>query len=195
MLSVMTYNIPMNKEIKKLAMAAIFLALGLLLPFVTGQIPQIGSMLLPMHIPVFLCAIIVDYKYGALIGFITPLLRSFLFSMPPMFPTAFAMAFELMTYGLVMGMLWQFSKHKCVFAIYRSLVASMLMGRVVWGLVMVILSATSNVSFGLTAFITSGFTSAIPGIILQLILIPVIIYALGKMRYIEFDTKEVKAQS
>ena len=116
MLSVMTYNIPMNKEIKKLAMAAIFLALGLLLPFVTGQIPQIGSMLLPMHIPVFLCAIIVDYKYGALIGFITPLFRSFLFSMPPMFPTAFAMAFELMTYGLVMGMRWQYSKHKCIFA-------------------------------------------------------------------------------
>lgn len=87
-----------------------FLALGLLLPFVTGQIPQIGSKLLPMHIPVYLCALICGWQYGGIIGFVLPLLRSLLFGMPVFFPSATAMAFELMTYGLVFGYLYQISR-------------------------------------------------------------------------------------
>ena len=84
-------------------MSALFLALGLVLPIFTGQIPQIGSMLLPMHIPVFLCGLICGGPWGALVGLILPLLRSVLFGMPPLFPTAIAMCCELMTYGYVAG--------------------------------------------------------------------------------------------
>lgn len=96
----------MSKNLKNLTLAALFLALGLVLPFFTGQIPQIGSMLLPMHIPVFLCGLICGWQYGAAVGFIVPLMRSVLFGMPPLFPTATAMAFELLTYGLVVGLLY-----------------------------------------------------------------------------------------
>ena len=92
-----------NQNTKKLAYAALFLALCLVLPMLTGQIPQIGSMLLPMHIPVLLCGLVCGWQYGAAVGFVAPLLRSVLFGMPPMYPVAIAMAFELLTYGLVIG--------------------------------------------------------------------------------------------
>ena len=90
-----------NQNTKKLAYAALFLALCLVLPMLTGQIPRIGSMLLPMHIPVLLCGLVCGWQYGAAVGFVAPLLRSVLFGMPPMYPVAIAMAFELLTYGLV----------------------------------------------------------------------------------------------
>ena len=71
-----------NESTKKLAYAALFLALCLVLPLLTGQIPQIGSMLLPMHIPVLLCGLVCGWQYGAAVGFVAPLLRSLLFTMP-----------------------------------------------------------------------------------------------------------------
>ena len=99
----------MKKNIKNMVLAAMFLAIGLVLPLFTGQIPQVGNMLLPMHIPVFLCGLICGWQYGAAVGFIVPLLRSAIFGMPVFFPSATAMAFELMTYGLVAGLLYALS--------------------------------------------------------------------------------------
>ena len=90
---------------KKLTMSAVCLALGLLLPFVTGQVPQVGNMLCPMHLPVFLCAFLCGPVWGAGVGVLTPLLRSFLFHAPPI-PLALAMAPELLTYGLTAGLLY-----------------------------------------------------------------------------------------
>ena len=100
----------MNRNSKDLTLTAMFLALGLVLPFLTGQIPQIGNMLLPMHIPVFLCGLICGWRYGAILGFILPILRNAVFGMPVLFPTGIAMAFELMTYGLVAGFLYGTSR-------------------------------------------------------------------------------------
>ena len=90
------------------------MAIGLLLPFLTGQIQQIGNMLLPMHLPVFLCALICGWQYGVAVGFVLPLLRYLLFGMPPIFPVGVAMAFELATYALVAGLVYSRSKWKCV---------------------------------------------------------------------------------
>ena len=95
----------MRKTTQKITLSAMFIAIGIVLPFFTGQIRQIGSMLLPMHLPVFLCGLICGWQYGAAAGFILPLLRSFLFGMPPMYPMAAAMSFELATYGLVAGLM------------------------------------------------------------------------------------------
>ncbi len=89
-----------NSALKNLLLAAMFLAIGLVLPFFTGQIKEIGNMLLPMHLPVFLCALICGWQYGTAVGFIMPLLRFALFFMPRM-PTALAMAFEMATYAFV----------------------------------------------------------------------------------------------
>ncbi len=122
-----------RKELINFNLSAVFIALGLILPFLTGQIQQIGTMLLPMHIPVLLCGLICGWKYGLFIGFILPPLRSVIFGMPPMFPTAIAMAFELATYGVVIGFLYQRSNKKSVASVYRSMIGAMISGRIVWG--------------------------------------------------------------
>ncbi|MBQ2191547.1 MAG: ECF transporter S component, partial [Clostridia bacterium] len=73
-----------NKWIRSLVLSAMFFALGLVLPFVTGQIPQVGQMLLPMHLPVFLCSLICGWQFGLPVGLLLPVVRSMLFGMPPL---------------------------------------------------------------------------------------------------------------
>ena len=169
-----------------MTLSAMFLALGLVLPFFTGQIPQIGSMLLPMHIPVFLCGLICGWQYGAAVGFIVPLLRSVLFGMPPLFPTALSMAFELMTYGMVVGLLYSISRWQCIRALYRCLLLAMLAGRVVWGVVQAVLLGLSGNALTMQVFMASAFLNAIPGIVVQLILIPVVMVALNRTGLVPF---------
>ena len=160
-----------------------FLALGLLLPFVTGQIPQIGKMLLPMHIPVLLCGLICGEKYGLAVGFLTPLLRSVLFSMPIFYPTAIAMAFELAVYGFMAGLLYKILPKKTI-NIYVSLIGAMVVGRIVWGLVMFCILGFDISKFGLVSFWAGAVANAIPGIIVQIILIPIIVMLLEKSKLI-----------
>ncbi len=180
-----------EKNTYKLVAAAILMAIGILLPFVTMEIPSIGNMLLPMHIPVIICGYICGGPYGLIVGLILPLLRSVLFGMPPMMPVAVGMSFELATYGLVSGVLYQKLSSK-KYAIYISLIGAMLAGRLVWGVV----------SFGLYSFLGNAFTweifmmqavvNAIPGIVLQLVFIPFLIISLkyaGVMRL--FTNNEV----
>lgn len=175
-----------HQAMKNLALSAMLLAVGLVLPFVTGQIPQIGNMLLPMHIPVLLTGLICGWKYGLIVGFVTPLLRSVLFGMPIFYPNALAMAFELMTYGGVIGFLYEKSKWKCIVALYRCLLLSMLSGRVVWGIVQMILLGGFKGGFTFSVFMAGAFLNAIPGIILQLILIPSFMLALHKTGLVTF---------
>ncbi len=169
-----------NKNLLNLVLSAMFLALGIVLPFLTGQIKEIGSMLLPMHIPVMLCGLVCGPAYGLTIGAITPLLRSVLFAMPPLFPSAISMAFELATYGFVIGILFQKARWKCIKSLYRCLVISMVAGRVVWGIVQCILLGLGENGFTISMFVTNAIVKAIPGIILQLLLIPTIMLMLGK---------------
>lgn len=168
----------MKNIIKKMVLAAFFLALGLVLPFFTGQIPEIGGMLLPMHIPVLICGFVCGWKYGLLVGFITPLFRSFLFTMPPIL-TATAMAFELATYGAVTGILYARLK-KSNTRIYISLLAAMLAGRIVWGAVSLVIYGVRQTAFTWQMFMAGSLLNAIPGIILQIVLIPLLILALEK---------------
>ena len=179
-----------NPKIKNLVLTAMFLAIGLVLPFLTGQIPEIGSMLLPMHIPVFLCCYICSWKHGMALGFILPLMRSMIFHMPPMYPTAIAMAFELAAYGLVAGYIFYKSKYKCTKALYKSMIISMLVGRVVWGVAQVILLGISGSAFTFSAFIAGAFAKAIPGIIIQLVLIPAVMVALGRAKLVPLIKKK-----
>ena len=93
-------------QIRKLTYSALYLAIALVLPFLTGQIPEIGSMLCPMHIPALLCGFVCGWPWGLAVGFVSPLLRSLLFGMPTAY-TAAAMAFELAAYGAVSGILYR----------------------------------------------------------------------------------------
>jgi len=173
------------KNIKFLVLSAFFLALGIVLPFLTGQIPDIGSMLLPMHIPVLLCGFLCNWPYGLAVGFITPLLRSLLFGMPPMFPKAVAMAFELAAYGALAGLFYRLLPLKNTVRIYLSLIGAMLGGRIVYGLVCIPLMGIAKVPYSFAIFFASAFTEALPGIVMQLLLIPTLLLALQQTHLIE----------
>lgn len=158
----------------KMLYSALFLALALVLPFLTGQIQVIGNMLCPMHIPVLLCAFLCGAQWAAAVGFIAPLLRFALFTMPPM-PNGIAMAFELMTYGLVCGLLYKLLPKKIGFT-YLSLITAMIAGRLIWGAGMLIIAGVTSKAFSLSAFWAGAVTGAVPGIILQLVLIPPLVF-------------------
>ena len=166
-------------QIRKLTYAALFLAIAMVLPFITGQIPEIGSMLCPMHIPALLCVFLCGWPWGLAVGFIAPLLRSVIFGMPAMFPSAVSMAFELAVYGGLAGLLYR-RLPETRGRVYIVLVLSMIAGRVVWGIVRLLLAGIAGNTFTFAAFISGAITTAIPGIIVQLVLIPVIVYALEK---------------
>ena len=176
----------LKQHMKRMILAALFLSMGLVLPFFTGQIPQVGSMLLPMHLPVLMCGLVCGGGWGAVVGVVVPLLRGVLFGMPPLFPAGIAMAFELMTYGLVVGVLYGRSKWKCVVALYRALIPAMIAGRLVWGAARVILSGVGGQAFTWAMFLSGAFFTAIPGIILQLFFIPAMMVALGKAKLVPF---------
>ena len=167
------------KQTRKLVLSALFMALGIVLPFLTGQIQQIGNMLLPMHIPVLLCGFICGWQYGLAVGLVTPLLRSAMFGMPPIMPTAAAMAVELAVYGLMTGILYAKLPKQVPF-IYVSLLGAMVAGRVAWGIVSIALYGIAGSGFSMRIFLSGALLNAIPGIILQIVLIPVIIIALKK---------------
>ena len=176
-----------KQSTRKLVFAALFLALGLVLPFLTAQIPQIGSMLLPMHLPVLLCGFVCGWPYGLLVGAVTPLLRSMLFSMPPLYPTAVAMAFELAAYGLLAGLFYKLLPKKPVY-VYVSLILAMLGGRVVWGLVQMILMGLVAQPFTWQIFMAGAFGNALPGILVQLVLIPVFVLALRSAKLMDHES-------
>ena len=166
-------------RIRKLVYAALYLAIAMVLPFITGQIPEIGAMLSPMHIPAFLCGFMCGWPWGLAVGFIAPLLRSFLFGMPALMPAAVAMAFELAVYGAAAGLLYRLLPRK-KWSVYSALVIAMILGRAVWGAARLVLAGLSGSSFTWALFLAGAFTNAVPGIIMHLILIPVLVIAMDR---------------
>lgn len=174
----------MKKQINThtMILAAMFLALAYVLPFLTGQIPQIGSMLCPMHIPVLLCGFVCGWPWGLAVGFIAPLLRAMTLGMPPLFPTGICMAFELATYGAVAGLLHR-TLPKKKSSVYGSLLMAMISGRLVWGVAMFICMGFQGGGFGFSAFLTGAVINAISGIIVQIILVPILVMMLDKASF------------
>ena len=175
-----------RKELQKLTIAALCLALCYLMPFLTGQIPEIGSMLCPMHVPVLVCGFICGWKYGLMVGLCAPVLRSAILGMPPMFPAAVCMAFELGAYGALSGIMYKIMPRKKAY-IYCSLLTAMALGRVVWGIAMYICVGLSGGSFTLSAFVAGALTNAIPGIIVQIVLVPVIVMVVEKTKILSLN--------
>ncbi len=167
----------------KLALTAVFLALAYVLPFLTGQISQIGSALCPMHIPVILCGFVCGAPWGLLVGFVAPLLRSLTLGMPTLFPVALAMAFELAVYGFMSGLLYRVLPKKKAY-IYCSLLIAMVAGRLAWGLVQFACMGFDALKFGFAEFWAGAVTNALPGIILQIILVPVLVTISEKAKLI-----------
>ena len=172
-----------NNVLARILYSAMFLALGLLLPFLTAQIPQFGASLLPMHLPVILCGFVCGPMWGMAVGATTPLLRSMIFGMPALMPSAVAMAFELAVYAFVAGLLFK-KLSKNIFMYYIALITAMVCGRLVWGAVMFILifAGLADGAISLSLIWTSTVLQSVPGIILQLVMIPLIVNVLRKNR-------------
>ncbi len=171
-----------REKLYKMILSALFLALAYALPFLTGQIPEIGAMLCPMHIPVLLCGFICGWPWGLTVGFVAPIMRSFLTGgFPPLFPTAVCMAFELAAYGLLTGILHRLLPRKKPY-IYVSLLASMIVGRLVWGVAMFVCTGIKGSGFTFSAFLSGAVLNAIPGIIVQIVLVPVLVMLLESLK-------------
>lgn len=170
---------PNTQRILKLTLAAVCLALCLVLPFLTANIPQVGSALCPMHLPVFLCAFLCGPLWAACVGLMAPALRFLLVGMPPLFPTGLAMCVELAGYGLIAGLLYRLLPKQKRY-IYLALLAAMVGGRILWGIARALMSGAAGAAFTWAAFLAGGFTNALPGIVLQIVLIPVLVMALEK---------------
>lgn len=171
----------MNKTsyyVKKLTFSAMFVALAFVLPFLTVNIPEIGQALCPMHIPVILCGFICGWPCGLVVGFVSPLLRTLFLTMPPLM-TAIPMAFELAAYGAFAGLMYRLLPKKLPF-IYVDLIVSMVAGRLVWGTVKFLMVGLDVNAFGLSAFWAGAVIGSIPGIIVQIVLIPAIVFALSR---------------
>jgi len=163
-----------SARIKNITYSGLFLAIAMVLPFMTGQIPEIGSMLCPMHIPVLLCGFVCGWPWGLAVGFVAPVMRSLLFGMPKVFPSALAMTFELAAYGALTGLLYKLLPKKRV-NVYVALISSMIIGRLVWGVAQFLLQKAVGIDFTLAMFMAGAVTTALPGIILHIIIIPVLV--------------------
>ena len=175
-----------HNKLLKMILSALFLALAYVMPFLTGQIPEVGAMLCPMHLPVLLCGFICGGYWGFAVGISAPILRSLTLGMPPLFPTAICMAFELATYGLVAGFMHRILPRKKPF-VYLSLLFSMIAGRIVWGVATFICTGIVGGGFTLAAFLAGAVTNAIPGIIVQIVLVPVLVMVVDNVKILKLQ--------
>lgn len=174
-----------NVRLRKIVFTALCIAIGLVLVQAVKLIPvpYPGAILLPMHIPVLLCGFLCGWRYGALSGVMLPLLGFIFTGMPHIFPTGLSMMFELATYGSLTAILYHVTKGK----IFLSLIGAMLGGRVVYGIVQIMLFSFADNAFGWSLFMSGAFITALPGIIVQLILIPPIVLSLQKANLTEIN--------
>lgn len=168
-----------NKHLKSLILSGLMIALGILLPFLTGSNPALGSVFLLMHIPALLTGLILGPWYGLTVGLITPILRSVLLTTPPLYPIATTMMFELAAYGFFIGLLHKFLPKKDAL-VFVSLVIAMLLGRATWGLAANVFYKDAGVPFNLDVFLTTSFVKGLPGMAIQLIMIPALYIGLTK---------------
>ena len=178
-----THSKDASARVLRLTYSALYLAIALVLPFLTGQIPQIGSALSPMHIPVLLAGFLCGPWWAMAVGFAAPMLRHVWMGMPPLI-TAIAMSFELAGYGLFSGLLYRLLPKKTV-NIYVSLIGAMILGRIIWGIAMVVISGVTGSAFTWSAFMAGALLNAIPGIILHIVLIPILVMALKRAKVLD----------
>lgn len=169
----------MENKIKQLTFAAMCLSMGIILPQALHTIPNAGNVFLPMHMQTMLCGFICGPIYGMLIGIFSPIISHLIFSMPSVI-TLGQMVFELGTYGLTIGVLNRKiritnSKLKQ----YLVLLSSMLLGRITYGILNALIFRFSE--YSLSIWLTTAFVTGLPGIILQLIIVPLLIDSTKKI--------------
>ncbi len=168
--------------VKKSIITAVCIALCYVVPLLFHGVQNAGRVFLPMHLPVFLCGLICGWQYGLLCGLAGPALSSLLTSMPPaaMLPS---MMLELAVYGCVSGLMMRFIRTKNTYAdLYISLIAALLCGRVVAGLLQALIF--SKGAYSMTAWVSGYVVTSWPGTLIQLVLLPSVVFALMKAHLI-----------
>lgn len=169
---------PGSRSARRLAYSGVCLAAALALPFLTGQIPEIGAMLCPMHLPTLLCGFLCGWPWGLAVGVTAPLLRSLLFGMPPMF-AALPMALEMGVYGAAAGWLYR-RLPGGDWRVYPALLAAMVLGRGAWGGAQYLMAGLRHTVFTPELFVAGAVLGSVPGILLQLLLLPPLVMALER---------------
>ena len=168
-------------HIKKMIFTAVCSALCVVLPMAFHSVPNAGNVILPMHIPVLLCGLICGWPYGLVCGLMGPFLSSIITSMPPVAYLP-SMMVECGTYGLVAGLMMKLIRtNHPVADLYISMVAAMVLGRVVSGLAKSWIFSPGIAPF---AWVTTSLISGIPGICIQLVIMPIIVFALTRAKLI-----------
>ena len=167
--------------VKKSILTAVCIALCVVLPQAFHAIPNAGSVYLPMHIPVLLCGLICGAPYGLLCGLAGPALSHLFTGMPPigMLPS---MLVECAVYGFAAGAMMKIKTKRLYPDLYLSLVVAMIAGRIVSGIAKALIFSAG--SYSMAAWVTGSFVTSLPGIVIQLALIPTIVFALEKARLI-----------
>lgn len=176
-------------NVKKMVLAALFVSLGVVLPMAFHSIPNAGLIFLPMHIPVLLCGLICGLPYGPICGAMTPLLSSLMTGMPAaaMLPSMFC---ELAAYGMFSSILIRSTRFKSRYAnVYIALIGAMLIGRVVSGILNALIFRSGN--YSLQIWMGTAFITALPGVVIQILMIPAVVFALQKTRLIDPDPMPV----
>ena len=178
----------MNKKFatKELVLGGLLLASGIIIPMIFHMFGMTGPIALPMHIPVLIGGFLLSPQLALALGIITPLISGLLTGMPVMFPMAVIMAFELGTYGLTASL----SARKFNLSIIPSLITSMIAGRIAAGLTVAVLVQLFGVKMNPLLYVKGAIISGIPGIIIQLVFIPALIYAIRG--YFKNTVKESK---
>lgn len=169
---------------KKIVLAGLFVALGLILPMLTGHVQGLNRMISPMHFPVLIAGFVCGAPLAFAVGFLTPLIGSITTGMPPLFPNAISMAFELAAYGFLAGELYKLLPKKSI-NVYTALIGAMVGGRLVGGLVTAILLGVSGGGYSLEIFVTSMYINAIPAIVAQIAIVPMIVIALRDAKILD----------
>lgn len=172
-----------RNNIKKLVISGLLLAIGIIIPMIFHTMGIAGTIFLPMHIPVLIGGFLLPPYLALLLGMLTPILNSLITGMPPLFPMAVIMIFELGIYGLIASVLYRKLRLPSVFA----LIVSMIAGRIMSGVVVFVLAAFFAIEMDPMIFIIGGVTTGLPGIIIQLVLIPTLIYSIVRYTTIDLD--------
>jgi len=166
----------------KLLIIALLLALGMVLPFLTGQIPAIGQAISPLHIPAFIAGLTCGWGWGLVLGLALPILRSFVFGMPPLVAVAIPMAFELAAYAGIAGLAYPLlrKRMKNLPAMLVALIIAMVAGRLVGGAAKALVMGITGGSFTFAMFVSSYFVTTLTGAAIHLVVVPAIVLALEK---------------
>ena len=172
-----------HSSIRRLVMTALCVALGVVLPQALHAVPNAGNVLLPMHIPVLLCGLTCSWGYGLACGVLPPLMSHLVSGMPPAAVLP-AMVCELAAYGLISGLAAKYIRTgKRTADVYIQLISAMLIGRVVYGLANALIFRAG--AYSMEVFVTAAFVTALPGIVIQLVLLPALILVLEKAGVVE----------